>query len=121
LTVAPLSIIGTMQVVFIALGCFVQEVVIQVICMPVFLPIVTSLGRDYIWFGVLFLCNAELSFLTPPFGFALFYMKSVMPEDISMADIIRAGLPFIPLQLIVVILVMFIPQLAVWLPSMMLG
>lgn len=120
LTVAPLAIIGTMQAVFIMLGCFVQEIVIQVICMPIFLPIVTTLGRDYVWFGVLFLTNAQLSFLTPPFGFALFYMRSVLPEDISMADIIRAGLPFIPLQLLVVLLVMFIPQLALWLPSMML-
>lgn len=121
LNVPPLLIIGLMQVLFIFLGCFVQEVVIQLITLPALLPVVDALGMSRLWFGVLFLTNAQLSFVTPPFGFALFYMKSVLPKDITMTQIIRAVLPFLPLQLLAVALVMFFPDLAEWLPGLMLG
>ena len=121
LGIASLSIVGIMQVIFGIMGCFVQEVIIQMISLPVFLPIIDNLGLSRLWFGVLFLTTAQLSFLTPPVGFALFYMKSVAPEEISMSDIIRSVLPFIPLQVITVLLVLFIPELALWLPKLMIG
>jgi len=121
LDIASLTIVGIMQVIFTIMGCFVQEVVIQLISLPVFLPIIDGLDYSRLWFGVLFLTTAQLSFLTPPVGFALFYMKSVAPKEISMSDIIRSVLPFIPLQVIPVILVLFLPELALWLPGLMIG
>lgn len=121
LNIDDTSIIGVMQLIFITMGCFVQEVVIQLISMPVFLPIVDSLELSRLWFGVLFLTTAQLSFLTPPFGFALFYMKSVAPEGVGMSDIVKSVLPYIPLQIIPVILVLLFPVLATWLPGLMIG
>ena len=89
--------------------------------MPVFLPIIEALGLNKLWFGILFITNSETSGLTPPFGMALFYMKSVAPPEVSIRDIIRACLPFIPIQLLGVLLVLFFPQTALWLPNLMLG
>jgi len=121
LDVPPMAIIGLMQIIFIVLGCFVQEIVIQLITLPVFLPVVDLLGFSRLWFGVLFLTNVQMSYLTPPFGFALFFMRGIAPEGISMGDIIRSVLPFLPLQVIAIAIVMFFPQVATWLPSIMVG
>ncbi|MFC2008684.1 TRAP transporter large permease subunit [Chloroflexota bacterium] len=121
LTISPLLIVAMMQLIFLFMGCFIQEVVTQLIAMPVFLPAIDSFGLSRLWFGVLFLTNAQLSFITPPFGFALFYMKSILPEDIKMSEIIRSVVPFMPLQLIGVILVMLFPEIALWLPRLMIG
>lgn len=121
LGIAPLGVIGVMQVAFILLGMFVQTLVMLLIGMPVFLPVVDALGLSRVWFGVLFLANSQIGDLTPPFGSALFYMRSIAPEGVTMADIIRSVLPLIPLQVIVVLLVLFFPQLALWLPGLMLG
>lgn len=119
LNIAPMAIIGVMQVVFIILGCFVPEIVIFLLTLPVFLPIVDSLHFSRLWFGALFLTNLQMAYLTPPFGFALFYMRSVVPKGISMSDIIRSAIPFIFVQAIGTLIVMFVPQVALWLPSLM--
>jgi tripartite ATP-independent transporter DctM subunit len=116
-----IGIIGLMQLAYIILGCFVQPFVMLFVSMPVFLPIVDALGLSRLWFGVLFLANTQVADLSPPFGFALFYLRSIAPEGITMRDIVRAVIPFMPLQIIGVALVMFFPQLATWLPSLMLG
>jgi len=117
----PIGIIGLMQLAYVVLGCFVQPFVMLFVSMPVFLPIVDALGFSRLWFGVLFLANTQIADLSPPFGFALFYLRSIVPEGITMRDIIRAVLPFIPLQIIGVALLMFFPQLATWLPNLMFG
>jgi len=109
-----------MQITFVILGCFVQEIVIQLMTLPVYFPIVDLLGFSRLWFGVLFLTNVQMSYLTPPFGFALFYMRGIAPEGITMGDIIRSVLPYLPLQCIAVAIVMFFPQVSLWLPSLML-
>ena len=98
-----------------------MEIAIQLITLPVFLPIADMLGFSRIWFGVLFMTTALLADLTPPVGFALYYMKAVAPPEISMGDIIRAILPFLPLMIIGVLLVMFIPEVVLWLPSQMIA
>lgn len=121
LDIDPLATIGIIQVVWIVMGAFIMEIAIQLITLPVFLPIADMLGFSRIWFGVLFMTTALLADLTPPFGFALYYMKAVAPPGISMGDIIRAILPFLPLMTIGVLLVMFIPELALWLPGQMIA
>jgi tripartite ATP-independent transporter DctM subunit len=121
LDVAPIIVVMMMQVTYLFLGCFLDDIVQMVITIPIYLPILTSLGFDPVWFGVLFLINMQLGYLTPPFGVCLFYLKGVAPPQISMADIYRSVGPFLPLQFTVLMLVLFFPQLALWLPNLVFG
>ena len=86
---------------------------------PLFVPIVVQLGFDPLWFGILFVINMEMGYLTPPFGFNLFIMKGVVPDSITMNDIYRSILPFIGIQIFALILVMIFPEIATWLPNLM--
>jgi TRAP-type mannitol/chloroaromatic compound transport system permease large subunit len=93
---------------------------ILLICAPVFVPIILSLGFDKLWFGVLFTINMEMAYITPPFGFNLFYMKGVVPPEISMGDIYRSIVPYVFCQALCLALVMVFPELALWLPRTMM-
>ena len=111
LDVPPMMIIFIMQLIFLVLGAFMDWVGIVLLTMPVFMPIVIKLGFDPVWFGILFCVNMQVSFLSPPFGPAAFYLKSVAPPHITLVDIFRAFGPFIILQLIVLITIMFYPEI----------
>lgn len=115
----PWGIIIVMQFMLIFLGCFIDWVGIIMLCVPIFGPIIRQLGFDPIWFGVLFAVNLQVSFLSPPFGYALFYLKGVAPPEIQTTDIWKSSAPFIGLQVIGVALVMFFPQIVLWLPSLL--
>ena len=106
----PMYLIFMMQVMFLIMGAFMDWVGIVLLAMPVFLPIVLALGFDPIWFGISFFVNMQVSFLSPPFGPAAFYLKSVAPPHISLTDIFRGFGPFIVIQLIVLACVMFFPE-----------
>ena len=106
----PMYLIFMMQLMFLVMGAFMDWVGIVLLAMPVFLPIVLALGFDPIWFGILFCVNMQVSFLSPPFGPAAFYLKSVAPPHISLTDIFRGFGPFIVIQLIVLACVMFFPE-----------
>lgn len=110
-------IIG-MQIIWFIMGCFLDPLGIMIITAPIFFPIIVSLGFDPVWFGVLFVVNMEMAFLTPPFGFNLFYMRSCVPPNISMGDIYRAVIPFIILQAVGLAIMMAFPELITWLPNM---
>jgi tripartite ATP-independent transporter DctM subunit len=112
LELPPLGVIFLMMLIFLVLGMFMDWVGILLLAMPVFLPIVTKLGYDPVWFGILFCINMQVSFLSPPFGPAAFYLKSVAPPEISLVDIYKSFGPFICLQLLVLALVLFFPWLA---------
>jgi tripartite ATP-independent transporter DctM subunit len=112
-------ILAGMQVILLILGCFMDDYAIVTICCPIFMPIVVSLGFDPIWFGIVFILNMQVAYLTPPFGWALFLMKGIAPPGITTTDIWRSVPPFVSLQLLVLILVMVFPQLALWLPGKM--
>jgi TRAP-type mannitol/chloroaromatic compound transport system permease large subunit len=88
---------------------------------PIFFPVVKELGFDPLWFGVLFIINMEMAFLTPPFGFNLFYMKAVVPKGVTMGDIYRSVIPFVLLQGLGLIICMIFPGIVTWLPYLMLG
>ncbi len=107
----PMYLIFMMQIMFLIMGAFMDWVGIVLLAMPVFLPIVLALGFDPIWFGILFCVNMQVSFLSPPFGPAAFYLKSVAPPHISLTDIFRGFAPFVVIQLIVLACVMFFPEL----------
>ncbi|WP_181704926.1 TRAP transporter large permease [Chthonobacter rhizosphaerae] len=110
----PIVIILVMMLILAVLGMFLDWVGIALLTIPIFVPIVVSLGYDPIWFGVLFSLNMQVSFLSPPFGPAAFYLKSVAPPDISLGTIFRSLLPFIALQVLALALVIAFPVLALW-------
>ena len=113
------AILFTMQVVFFILGCILDPAGIIMICTPVFVPVIKSLGFDPLWFGVLFIMNMEMGYLTPPFGFNLFYMKAIAPPTVTMTDIYRSIIPFVALQGVGLIIVIIFPEIALWLPKQM--
>lgn len=121
LPLGPWGILIVMQIFLIFMGMFLDWVGILLLCVPIFVPIITELGFDPLWFGVLYNVNMQMSFLTPPFGYALFYLKGVAPEGVSMGDIYRAIWPFLILQLIGLALCMIFPQIIMWLPGIMIG
>lgn len=93
------------------LGFFIDFFEIAFIVIPIFLPVAEALGIDLVWFGVIFGANLQTSFLTPPFGFALFYLRGVAPPSIKTQDIYRGVIPFIVIQIIVLVLIIVFPQL----------
>ena len=107
------------QLILVVLGLFLDEIGIILLCVPIFLPIITALGFDPVWFGILFLINAQMDYITPPFGYTLFYLKGVAPKTVTMGDIYRAVIPFVIIQAIGLALCMIFPQIILWLPSQM--
>ncbi|USD42156.1 TRAP transporter large permease subunit [Vibrio sp. SCSIO 43135] len=111
---SALATLLIMMVILLVLGMFLDWVGVALLTMPIFVPIITSLGYDPVWFGVVFCLNMQVSFLSPPFGPAAFYLKSVAPKDISLGEIFSSLLPFIGLQVLVLGLVIAFPELAMW-------
>jgi TRAP-type mannitol/chloroaromatic compound transport system permease large subunit len=91
---------------------------ICLLTMPVFVPIIKSLGYDPVWFGILFCMNMQVSYLSPPFGPAAFYLKGVAPPDISLNTIFSALWPFIMLQVVALAVVVSFPEITLWLPGL---
>jgi len=116
LPVAPIVIIIAMQAVVLVMGMFMEVVSIMLITLPIFMPIVKTLGFDPVWFGVLFLVNSEVALISPPFGISLFVMKAVAPAGTSMRDVYFASIPFVGLIIFVMALIMIFPDTALWLP-----
>ena len=107
-----------MLVIFIA-GFFIDFIEITFIIVPVVAPIFQQMGVDLLWLGILIALNLQTSFLTPPFGFSLFYLKGVAPPTITTGHIYKGIIPFILIQLVCVLLVVFYPEMVTWLPNYM--
>lgn len=107
------------QFMLIFLGLFLDEIGIILLCVPIFLPIIKALSFDPIWFGILFLVNAQMDYITPPFGYTLFYLKGVAPKGVTMGDIYRSIIPFVLLQALGLALCIIFPQIVLWLPNIM--
>ncbi|WP_373050971.1 TRAP transporter large permease [Thalassovita aquimarina] len=110
-------ILGAMVMVLIFLGLFLDEIGIILLCVPVFLPIIGALGFDPLWFGVLFMITAQMAYITPPFGYTLFYLKGVLPEGIGIGQVYRGVMPFFFIQAAVLVLFALFPSLVTWLPE----
>ena len=108
-----------MMLILIILGFFMDWVGILLLTMPIFVPIIKELAYDPVWFGILFCMNMQISYLSPPFGPAAFYLKGVAPPEISLADIYKALWPFILLQMLAIAIVIAFPDVALWLPSVL--
>lgn len=100
------------------LGFFIDFFEIAFIVIPIFKPVAETLGIDLMWYGVILAANLQTSFLTPPFGFALFYLRGVAPPDLKTEEIYRGAIPFILLQLLVLTLIIIFPSLISFLPSL---
>ena len=121
LDLPPIVIIMMFQVIMILLGFILDDYVIVLMCAPLFTPIAVSLGYDPIWFGVLMIINILIAVQTPPYGFALFYLKGITPPDVGMGEIYKSVTPFILINLIVLIICMIFPDIVVWLPDLIMG
>ncbi len=108
----------SMLIIFL-LGFFLDFIEISFIVVPILAPIAVYLGVDPLWFAILIALNLQTSFLTPPFGFSLFYLKAAAPPEIRMQQIYRGVLPFVAIQLTALALVVLFPQIALWLPELM--
>ena len=117
----PIVILLIMMAILLVLGFFIDWIGIMMLTMPVFVPIVVEMGYDPIWFGILFCMNMQISYLSPPFGPAAFYLKGVAPPEISLQDIYNSLWPFMGLQILALGIVMKFPQLALWLPRLAYG
>ena len=121
LAVNPWLIIILMQLILIALGMFIDTLGVMLITIPIFVPLIISMRFDPVWFGILYTINMEMGYITPPFGFNLFYMKSIVePMGFGMEDVYRSIAPFFFLEVLGLVIVMIFPQLCLWLPSTMM-
>ncbi|MGB0795463.1 MAG: TRAP transporter large permease subunit, partial [Candidatus Puniceispirillaceae bacterium] len=122
-----IGIVFVMMAILVVLGTFMEWIAIAFITVPVFAPVVVGMAPELglepewaaVWFGVLFVMNIQIYFLSPPFGPACFWLKSVAPPDITLQEIFGSVLPFIAMQIIGMLLVMFIPDIALWLPKVL--
>ena len=112
-------ILITMMGLSLLLGMFVDPFAIIFILAPICFPIVKKLGFDPVWFGILFVINMQMGYVTPPFGYQLFYLKSVAPEGVTTGDIYKSIFPFLGVLIIGMALIMLFPQIALWLPEIM--
>jgi len=118
---APMLILIGMLLVLMFLGCFMDQVSMMMITIPLYMPVVEQLGFNQVWFGVLMLMILEISLATPPFGLLLFVAKGAAPSRTTMGEIIVSVTPFIAMALLVVVLLLIFPWLATILPAMMAG
>ncbi len=114
---SPFGLVIGMVLILLFLGCFVDQVSMLMITVPLFIPMAQSAGIDLLWLGVLYLLTMEISFLTPPFGLLLFVMKGVAPPAITLAEVYRAAMPFLLLELLVLVALLLWPGLGTWLPG----
>jgi len=109
-----------MQIIIFILAMVLDPMGIMMLCIPVFLPIIKALGFDPLWFGILFVINMEIGYMTPPFGFNLFYLKGIVPKGITMGDIYRSVVPYTLVELSGMVIIMIFPQIALWFPNLLL-
>ena len=124
LTQLPGGVIGAMLVVMLVmffLGFVLDFIEITFVVVPIVGPVLLGMGLDPVWLGIMIAINLQTSFLTPPFGFALFYLRGVAPQSITTGDIYRGVMPFIGIQLTMLGLLALWPALATWLPALVYG
>jgi len=114
------GILIMMMFVILILGCVMDDWAIIMLVTPLYVPIIVALGFSKLWFGIIFIVNIQIAYLSPPFGFVLFWLKGIMPPGITMGDIYRSIFPFTILQLIGLTLCIVFPQIGMWLPGTMI-
>lgn len=124
LGLSPWGMILLMQVSFIIMGMFFDDTAMLVIVAPLYVPIVAGLDlgidRQMVWFGILYTMTCQIAYITPPFGYNLFLMRGMAPREITLIDIYRSIVPFVLIILLAILLIMLFPQIATWLPGVLL-
>lgn len=120
LPIGKWGILLVVNLVWVVLGCIIDWIGILLLTAPIFVPVLVALGFDPIWIGVLFCMNMQISYISPPFGPAAFYLKGAAPPGITMGDIFRSVWPFIGIQVLAVLMLVAFPDIALWLPRTML-
>ena len=120
LPLPPILIFMGIQLFGLLLGMFITPIGVMTITVPIFMPVIIALDFNPVWFAVILLLNSEMATTSPPFGSGLYVMKGVAPPDTTMGDCYRAALPFLGCDLIAMLLIIFFPSLALWLPSMIM-
>jgi tripartite ATP-independent transporter DctM subunit len=120
LPIGKWGILLVVNLVWVVLGCIIDWIGILLLTAPIFVPVLVALGFDPIWIGVLFCMNMQISYISPPFGPAAFYLKGAAPPGITMGDIFRSVWPFIGIQVLALLMLVAFPDIALWLPRTML-
>lgn len=121
LGLSPWTILILMQLSFILMGTFLDDTAMLVIVAPLYVPLVSALGFDLIWYGVLYTITTQIAYMTPPFGYNLFLMRAMAPPEITLTDIYRSIVPFVLVMVVALTIVMLFPQIALWLPEYVYG
>ena len=120
---SPWTVIVMMMLSFIVMGMFLDDTAMLVIVAPLYIPLVKELDLGFegqlIWFGIIYTITCQIAYITPPFGYNLFLMRSLAPKEITLIDIYRSVWPFTAIMVLTIVLVMIFPQLALWLPQQM--
>ena len=119
LPVGPIGVILIIQAIWIVHGCFIDWIGILLLTAPIFVPVASALGFDLVWLGVLFCMNMQISYISPPFGPAAFYLKGVVPKSVTLNDIFASIWPYLIIQFVALGLVIAFPQIVLWLPGTM--
>lgn len=106
------------MLVMFLLGFVLDFIEITFVIVPIVGPVLLAMGLDPVWLGIMIALNLQTSFLTPPFGFALFYLRGVAPEEVTTGQIYKGVFPFILIQLFLLGVLAYFPELATWLPSL---
>jgi tripartite ATP-independent transporter DctM subunit len=114
---SPMGLLWVMVGIIFFLGCFMDQLSMMLLTAPIFFPLARTLGFDLTWFGLIMLLSLEIGYTTPPFGLLLFVMKGVAPPETSMMDVYKAAMPFIACSLLLILMIVFLPPLATWLPQ----
>lgn len=117
----PWAILIMMQLSFILMGTFLDDTAMLVIVAPLYVPLVSALGFDLVWYGILYTITTQIAYMTPPFGYNLFLMRAMAPPEISLKDIYSSILPFVLVMVVALAIVMSFPQIALWLPNYVYG
>jgi C4-dicarboxylate transporter DctM subunit len=117
MSLSPFMVVVAIVILYLILGCFLDSISITVLTIPIFAPLLTSLGVDLVWFGVLYVVTLEIGLITPPMGVNLFFMRNTF--NINMIDLLKGAIPFLIVVFIFLIVLLFVPQLALWLPALM--
>ena len=117
----PWGILMIIMAVLIVLGMVIDLIGLCILAVPIVTPVMDALGFDPLWFGVLFNINLQIGYLSPPFGTSMFYLKGVVPSDVTMSDIIGSVWPWMGLQFLGLAICLLYPPIITWLPSVMMG
>lgn len=117
LSVPPIVIVIAIMILYLILGSLFDSITITILTIPIFAPLLTTLGFDLVWFGILYVVNLEIGLITPPMGVNLFFVRSVF--NIKTGDLLKGAVPFLIVLVIFLFIVLFVPDLSLWLPDMM--